>query len=203
MSHTDEILDSLDINRLANQVGAPQSEVENAVRRALPALLMGLGANAQDTAGEASIISALDQHDPHLLDNQVDPATIDTRDGEKITHHIFGDNEEAVVDRLGGVAGGNDLVRKLLPILAPIVMAWLARKMGGQAQRESSAGGGVLGDILGQVLGRPTASQAPPQVHPDERPSLRADEPQQRTTEDSDGGILGDLLGGLLGRGRR
>ena len=63
-----EILNNLPMDQIAQQVGEPQAEVENAVRNALPALLMGLGANAQDPAGEASLASALKDHDPSLLE---------------------------------------------------------------------------------------------------------------------------------------
>ena len=36
----------------------PPEDVEAATRNALPALLMGMGANTQDPAGEASLASA-------------------------------------------------------------------------------------------------------------------------------------------------
>lgn len=219
MSNIDEILNQLDLNSLANQLGADPGAVQDAARNALPALLMGLGANAQDPAGEASIVSALADHDPHLLDNPVDPSRIDTEDGQKITRHIFGDNQDAVVQQLGGIGGGNQLVQRLLPILAPIVMAWLAKRMQGQPRAGQGGGGGVLGDILGQVLGgsapQQRPQQPPQQEHREGQPRLRAEaereaqaQAQQERVEQpeekkSGGGLLGDLLGGLLGRGRR
>ena len=121
---------------------------------------------------------------------------MDPADGERITQHIFGDNQEQVVNQLGGVGGAatKGIVAKLLPILAPIVLSWLAGKVlggGGTAApsgtpADSSSGGpgGGLNDVLGQVLGGATqGSQAGGGV--------------------DTGSIISDVLGGLLGGGRR
>ena len=54
----DDILNSLDMDQLAAQVGADPAEVERAVTAALPALFGGLNANAQDQAGAQSILQA-------------------------------------------------------------------------------------------------------------------------------------------------
>lgn len=222
-----EILNTLPMDQIAAQVGEPQAEVESAVRNALPALLMGMGANAQDPAGEASLASALRKHDPSLLDGGVDLSRVDTNDGAKISHHIFGSNEEAVMNQLGGLGGGNALIQKLIPILAPIVMAWLAGKLMGQDERQGQptpqsqgrAGGGILGDILGQVLGGGASpQQAPPPQTPQSEPQFRSpqtsstggaptmpfpdSDPQpqtQQTNQPSGGGLGGGVLGQILG----
>lgn len=187
-----EILNSLPMDQIAAQVGEPQAEVESAVRNALPALLMGMGANAQDPAGEASLAAALKDHDPSLLENGVDLNRIDPNEGAKISHHIFGQNEDAVMNQLGGLGGGNALIQKLIPILAPIVMAWLAGKFMGRDQAQGQpqqapqgrSGGGVLGDILGQVLGGGSGQQTapPPQTQTQQR------EPQFRAPDTSGSG---------------
>lgn len=226
----DELLSTLPIDQLAQRVGASPEEVEAAARNALPALLMGMGANAQDPAGEESLRGAIQQHDPQLLDGGINVDDVDPDDGAKITHHVFGPNEDQVVNQLGGLGGGNALIQKLLPILAPIVMSWLAGKLMGrdeaQGQAPQSPTGGGLGDILGQILGGgPAAPQAPaPQTGQGGQPQFRvptsgqADDgvlrmpvPQSQPTGTHQqaqpgglgGGILGDILGGLLGGGRR
>ena len=224
-----ELLSSLPIDQLANQVGESPADVEAAVRNAVPALLMGMGANAQDPAGEASLMSALSDHDPSLVQGGIDLSRVDPNDGAKITHHIFGNNEDQVINQLGGLGGGNGLIQKLLPMLAPLVMAWLAGKLmgGGQSQGQPQtaprSGGGGLGDILGDLLGGgggAAQQQAPRAQQPQFRkpdysqqdsgtPQMRIPEPepQVQQTRQADnplgGGILGDLLGGLLGGGRR
>ena len=148
MSAVDEILSQVDLNQLAQQVGADPAEVEQAARTALPALLGGLDANAADPAGAASLTEALGQHDGSLIDGGVDLAQVDPAEGEKIAHHIFGDNQEQVLNQLGGVGGGasKGIVAKLIPILAPIVLSWLAKKvLGGAGRCRPNAIGGRRG----------------------------------------------------------
>lgn len=194
MSAVDEILSQVDLEQLARQVGADPAEVEQAARTALPALLGGLDANAADPAGAASLAEALGQHDPALVDGGVDLTQVDESDGDKIAQHIFGDNRDQVLSQLGGVDGpaGKGIIAKLIPILAPIVLSWLAKKvLGGAADAaggaagapSSSATGGGLGDILGQVLGGATKGRQSGGV--------------------DTGSIITDVLGGLLGGGRR
>ena len=190
MSAVDEILSQVDLEQLAQQVGADPAEVEQAARTALPALLGGLDANAADPAGAASLTEALGQHDPSLVEGGVDLAKVDPAEGDKIAQHIFGDNRDQVVSQLGGVGGSasKGIVAKLIPILAPIVLSWLAKKvLGGAADASrspsTSGAGGGLGDILGQVLGGATKGTQSGGV--------------------DTGSILTDVLGGLLGAGRR
>lgn len=222
----DELLSTLPIDQLAQRVGASPEDVEAATRNALPALLMGMGANTQDPAGEASLASALGQHDPRLVQGGVNLDEVDEADGAKIAHHVFGDNEQQVVNQLGGLGGGNALIQKLLPILAPIVMSWLAGKlMGadeaqGQPRQAPSSGGGGLGDILGQILGggasapqtqAPQAQPSPPQFRvptgQGDDGTLRMPEPQTQPTQTQSqapsqslpGGLGGGILGDILG----
>ena len=194
MSAVDEILSQVDLEQLAQQVGADPTEVEQAARTALPALLGGLDANAADPAGAASLAEALGQHDASLVEGGVDLTQVDPSDGDRIAQHIFGDNRDQVVSQLGGVGGsaGKGIIAKLIPILAPIVLSWLAKKvLGGAADAaggaagapSSSATGGGLGDILGQVLGGATKGTQSGGV--------------------DTGSIISDVLGGLLGAGRR
>ena len=147
MSAYDDIASQLPIQQLAAQVGEDPAEVERAVHTILPALLGGLQANAADPGGAASLVQALGQH----ADDPLDLSQVDTADGAKIAHHVFGDQTDAVINQLGGVSGNSGLVSKLLPLLAPIVMAYLGKQLGQQGG--PGAGGGVLGSILGSILG--------------------------------------------------
>ncbi|MFW5474565.1 DUF937 domain-containing protein [Knoellia sp. CPCC 206450] len=215
MAAIDDILRSLPIDQLAQQVGADPQEVEQAARSALPALLGGLHANAQDPGGASSIVEALGQHDDDLLQGGVDLNQVDQQDGEKIASHIFGSNEEQVYSALGSSGAGGGLVKRLIPILAPIVLSYLANKvlkgggglggggLGGggattpQAPADNSAQGGpgsldsMLQDVLGGALGGATTQQAP------------APTQQGQQSQGSAGGSIIDILGGLLGGGRR
>jgi hypothetical protein len=209
MAAVDDILQNLPIDQLAQQFGADPQEVQQAARTALPALLGGLQANAQDPGGASSIVEALGQHDDDLLAGGVDLQQVDQADGEKIASHIFGSNEEQVYSALGSSGAGGGLVRRLIPILAPIVLSYLANKvlkgggggLGGgggaatPAPADNTAQGGpgsldsMLQDVLGGALGGGTATQQAPA-------------PTQQTQPSAGGSIL-DILGGLLGGGRR
>jgi hypothetical protein len=178
MSAVDELLAQIPISQIAARLGVDEATAETAVRSAVPTLLGGLEANAQDSGGAASLESALAQHQgSSLLEGGVDIDQVDAADGEKIVGHVFGDNTDQVVSTLGGIggAGGSSLMSKLLPMLAPLVLTFVAKQLGGGAQGQAtSASGGGIGDLLGSLLGGKSAGA---------------------------GGGIGDLLGGLLGGG--
>ncbi len=161
----DEILMDVDLRALADQLGTDPDEVRRVAQTAIPTLLGSMQANAADPQGRESLLGALGHHTEQI--NDLD--AIDTEDGRRILGHVFADDPSRI-QPLAGQDGG--LLSRLLPMLAPLVMSWLARKVlggGGAAQQSGggglgdllggllggggSAGGGGLGDILGQVLG--------------------------------------------------
>ena len=180
MTIVDDLLSQIPMAQLAGRLGVDQQTAEQATRQALPALVSGMHANAQNPDGARSLQEAIGQHDNDLLTGGVDVNQVDTADGDKIVQHVFGGTQGQVVDQLGGIggAGGSDLISKLLPMLAPIVMSYLARRVspgaGGTVPATGAGGSGGLGDVLGGLLGG--AGQS---------------------------GGLGNVLGGLLGQGRR
>ena len=142
----DDLLSQIPMDQLAQQLGVDEQTAERATRQALPALLAGMDANAQDPAGAAYLANALGQHDDALLDGGLSLDQVDTNDGDKIVGNVLGDSRDQVVNRLGGggALGGSSgtagedlsgLVAKFLPILAPIVMSFLAKQFlkGGRA----------------------------------------------------------------------
>lgn len=184
MSDYDQILASLPYDALAAQLDADPQEVALAAQAALPALLGGLHANAADPAGELSLLRALTQHDNGLGDvtsgYQIAADQLDAGEGEKISAHVFGGQQDQVVQALGGLNGvSGDLVKKLIPILAPIVLSYLAKQLRGK----NAAGGSVLSSILEQVLSGAAQGSGSSRI--------------------SAGSIISDVLGGLLGGGRR
>jgi hypothetical protein len=187
MSAVEDILSQIPLAQLAGQLGVNEQEAEQATRTALPALLGGIQANTEDPGGAASFAQAVQQHDGSLVEGGVDLNQVDPDDGQRIVGHVFGAQQDQVVQQLGGVggSGGSALIQKLLPILAPIVMAYLAKQLTGATSNVGAGGGlgGVLGDLLGGVLGGGGSAPAPQ---------------QQQSGPD-----LGSILGGLLGGGRR
>lgn len=218
MSEIDQLLQQLPTDKIAQQLGTDPQSVESAARAALPALFGGLQANAMDPAGESSLMQALQQHDPSLAQGGIDISQVDTADGERIAQHIFGGQQEEVVNRLGGVSGNasSGLISKLIPILAPIVLSYLMGRIqqggggmslpgGTTSTGQGSRDGGVLpgtnaqagtsgtstgglGDVLGSILG---GGAAPGSGN------------TQQGGMPSSGAIITDILGGLLGGGRR
>lgn len=186
MSAVEDILSQIPMGQLASQLGVNEQEADQAVRTALPALLGGIHANTQDPGGAASFAQAVEQHDGSLVDGGVNLQQVDPVEGQKIVNHVFGAQQGQVVQQLGGLGpSGGALIQRLLPILAPIVMAYLAKKLTGQTANVGAGGGlgGVLGGLLGGVLGGGNAA-TPAQPQP--------------------GGMdLGSILGGLLGGGTR
>ena len=194
VSAVDDILADIPMDQLAAQLGVDQATAEQAARQAIPALLGGMQANAEDPAGATSLAGALGDHPSDLIDGGVDLDQVNADDGEKIVGNIFGPNQDQVAQTLGGNLGGQagGLIKQLLPILAPIVLAYLSKRLlgqhqqgGGQDPLGSILGGGATGannpltDILGSILG---GGGGPAQ---------------------SPGGSILDMLGGLLGAGRR
>jgi hypothetical protein len=202
MSAVEEIMSQIPLSRLAEQLGVDEETAANAARHALPALLGGIQANADDPGGAASFGEAVQQHDAGLIEGGVDLDQVDTSEGDKIVNHVFGPNRDQVAQQLGGVGGvgGEGIVAKLLPLLAPIVMSYLAKKLAGGG---GAGGGGGLGDLLGGVLGGAAGGSGGGPDLGGLLGGLLGGGGAGGSGEGSDGPDLGGLLGGLLGGGRK
>ena len=64
MTDLNDLLAQIPMDKLASQLGVDEQTAELAARGALPALVGGMQANAQDPAGAASLAKAVTQHDP-------------------------------------------------------------------------------------------------------------------------------------------
>jgi hypothetical protein len=185
MSAVDEILSQIPMDQLASQLGVDEASAEQAARQAVPALLGGMQANAQDPGGAASLARALGEHAGGDPFEGLDLDSVDVDDGEAIVGNVFGDNRDQVVNKLGGQGGNQGMMAKLLPLLAPLVLSWLAGKFSGgqgQATRGGEGSGGGLSDLLGGAAGGGSGGGL-----------------DDLLGGGSGGGGLGDLLGGLLG----
>jgi hypothetical protein len=176
MPSLEELVSKLPLDQIAAQLGVDEATAKTATVEASEALVQGMKANATDEAGAASLAKAIADHAKQVGDKtaaDVDFTKIDTADGEKIVKNVFGENEEQVMSQLGGLGGGSDMFKSLLPMLAPVLMGFLGKQAAGNA----AGGGGGLGDIVGSLLGGGGDQAA------------------------GGGGGLGDMLGGLLGGG--
>jgi hypothetical protein len=166
MAGLDELFAQIPVQDIASKLGADQGEVDNAIKTLVPALVGGLAQNVQsDDIDSSKLESAVaEQGASGLLDGGVDVNQLDEKQGDNLVASLFGGNDSnAVASALAGTgAGGGDLIKRLLPILAPIVLAYIGKQLTKgagagaapaqpQAQAQS-AGGGGLGDILGSIL---------------------------------------------------
>jgi hypothetical protein len=200
MDAVQDILSGIDIDQLAQLLGTDPATAQSAAATAIPTLLGSLQANASTPEGAQSLATALGQHADSPATG-VDLSQIDLDDGRKIVAHtVAGDTS-----RLAGVSGlGGDLLAKLLPILAPIVLNYLAQKFlgGGNQVADAAPASSGLGDLLGGLLGGGTAGSAGSSDMLGELLGglLGGGGPQQAPAQQEHGMDLGGLLGQILGR---
>jgi hypothetical protein len=127
----------------------------------VPALVGGLAENVAANQIDSSDLESavVEQGASGLLDGGVTVDQVDANQGDRVVAKIFGGNDSgAVASALADKgAGGGDLIKQLLPILAPIVLAYIGKQLSkGSAPagtQQAPTGGGGLGDILGSILG--------------------------------------------------
>ena len=163
MAGLDDLFAQIPVQDIASKIGADEGEVNNAIKTLVPALVGGLAENVQSNDIDSSKLESAvaQQGQSGLLDGGVNVDQVDEKEGDDLVAHLFGGNDSnTVASALGGTgAGSSDLIKKLLPILAPIVLAYIGKQLtkgSGPAQAQpqaQSAGSGGLGDILGSILG--------------------------------------------------
>ena len=77
MSAEDDILADIPMDQLAALLGVDEATAEQATRQAIPALLGGMQANAEDPAGAMSLTGALGDHPSDLIEGGVDLDQVD------------------------------------------------------------------------------------------------------------------------------
>ncbi|MCV7303656.1 DUF937 domain-containing protein [Mycobacterium barrassiae] len=159
MAGLDDLYAQIPVSEIAKKVGADEGEVNNAIRTLVPALVGGLAENVQANQIDSSDLESAvaQQGESGLLDGGVSVDQVDARQGDQYVAKIFGGNDSgAVASALADKgAGGGDLIKQLLPILAPIVLAYIGKQLskGSAPAEQAGGGGGGLGDILGSILG--------------------------------------------------
>ena len=170
---------------IAKRVRVRQEDVKKVLSAGVPAMIAGMKKNVSSKDGEDSLSRALGDHS---ISDLSDPAKFlklaDLKDGKKILAHVFGDKQDAAVDKiseLSGVTKGKTL--SILAIAAPLLLVLLGKQ---QNQQQSSAFslGGLLGGLLsggqqssGGLLGSLFGAQ-------------------QQQQQQSSGGLLSGLFGG-------
>ena len=159
MAGLDDLINQIPVADIASKLGADQGEVSQAIATLVPTLLGTLQENVQagdiDSSNLESTVVAEGQSD--LLDGGVNVDQLDENQGNQMIASLFGGNDtnQVASARAGGGAGGGDLIKRLLPMLAPIVLAYVGKQFAQKnagAQAQAAPGGGI-GDILGSILG--------------------------------------------------
>ena len=177
MSLTDELLAKLQgapLQQVSQQLGISDTQASGAISAALPVLMGALGNNASQPQGAQALLGALQNNHSGLDLGSVLGSVLGgggggaASDGAGILGHIFGGNQQKVET---GLAQATQLdsgrTSQLLQILAPIVRAFLAQRLGGgqadagslsqalgqekqQVQQQGGLAGGLLGSLLDQ-----------------------------------------------------
>lgn len=204
MAGLDDLFNQIPVADIANKLGADQGEVNQAIQTLVPTLLGTLQENvqAEDIDSVQLEKTVIAEGESDLLDGGVNVDQLDENAGSQMVASLFGGNDtNQVASALaGGGAPGGDLIKRLLPMLAPIVLAYVGRQFqqrsagaGAGAQAQAAPGGGigdVLGSILGGGAGAPAAGNNP-------LGSILGS-----VLGGGQGGALGNILGGLLRGGR-
>ena len=167
-----------EIQQISQQVGADPATTQNAISAALPMILGGMASTASQPGGADAIHNSLASHGGLLgnLGGLLGGGGL--ADGGGLLGNILGQHQQPVQQGVSQASGLDpDQAKKLIMILAPIVMAVLARKHA-EAQQQGTA------QPVGAVL--QTEAQQAAQQAQQQRPQL--------------GGLLGQIFGGLGGR---
>ncbi len=195
MAGLDDLYAQIPTSDIADKLGADEGEVSSAIHTLVPVLLSGLQHNSEDPEHASKIESDASTHAARgLLDAGGGVDQVDESDGHQAVATLFGgnDTDQVAAALAKGGAGDSDLIKRLLPVVLPIVLAYIGKRLtsgdGAQtttAQKKEEASGGGLGDILGSILGAGSGDKSLGSI--------------LGSVLGSKGGGLGDILGGLLG----
>jgi hypothetical protein len=167
-----EHLGPAQVSQISQQLGTDPATTQQAVNAALPALVGGMASTAQQPEGASGIQQLIGSHTGVLgglgsLLGAGAPA-----DGGGILGRVLGQTQPEVQQGVQQASGlGSDQTRKLLMILAPIVMGALAKRAmdhgnahdpaeiqkslqqdGQQAKQQAEAHSPHLGGLLGKIM---------------------------------------------------
>ena len=161
MNILDVLQKSGEIGSIARELGVDEQTAATGAAALLPAILGGFA--KQQGGGDAlgglgSLVGMLGGSGAAggLLDAVLGPQPTPVEKGNDILGQIFGSKDvsrqvAATAETQTGVS--SDLLKKMLPILAMLVMGYLAKGQSGGVGSSAQSSGGGLGDLVGAVLG--------------------------------------------------
>jgi hypothetical protein len=181
---------------IGRQFGLDEAQTRAAFEQLAPVVAAGIRRNNRTDSGLEGLLKALQRGNHSRYAGDASSLQFDqvADDGNAILGHIFGskDVSRGVANQAADLSGvGSAILKKMLPVIAAVLMGQLAKRMGGGSARAPQRGstdssGGGLGDILGDILGGGKSGQA-----------------GAPAPGGGSGGSLGDILGEILGGGRQ
>jgi hypothetical protein len=164
-----------EISQISQQLGADPAATQQAVNAALPALVGGMASTAQQPQGAGALQGLLGSHAGVLgsLGSLFGAGGGAPADGGGLLGTMLGQHQTAVQQGVQQASGlGSDQSRKLLMMLAPVVMGALAKRAmdhgsaqqdpaqlqqvlqqdGAQAQEQAQAHSHQMGGLLGKLM---------------------------------------------------
>jgi hypothetical protein len=212
MSNLYEILDSAHggeaMAMLGREFRLSPAQTQSAVMALLPAISMGLKQSTATPEGLGNLFGMMG-HQRDLQAMHGDPKVAFTQGGRAagndILSMIFGspDVSRAVADQAQQFSGvSSDVLKKMLPVLAGIVLSGLMGSKPGKASPQgpttSADAGGALGDILGQIFGRAAPAPSGTSPSPQQIPPPGGQVPPVPPNAGEQPAPGGDLLGHVL-----
>jgi hypothetical protein len=185
------------LQQIAQQLNVNPAQVQSAVTHMVPALTRGIQKNISTPGGLEGLLGALQKgsHSQYLDNPAVLGQTSNIQDGNAILGHILGSKD--VSRNVAGHAAqqtglDSSLLKKMLPILATVVMGALSKQTA-NAGLIPGLGGGNSGGLGGGLLGGLLKGLAGGGQRPAGNPAL--DMLGGFLDADKDGSVMDDLLG--------
>lgn len=189
------------VETVARQFNLSPNDAQNAIKHMMPALTRGVQRNIQQEGGLESLLGALakGQHQRYVEDPSVLAKEETVQDGNAILGHILGSKD--VSRNVAGHAAqqtGLDfgLLKKMLPVVATVLMGSLSKQTRETGILEQAAGGlfgggggGGLGGLLGGLSQMMGGGRQQQQSNP------IGDMLGSFLDADNDGSMMDDLLG--------
>lgn len=150
------------VQQVAQQLGIEPAKASSAIDAALPLLMGALGRNASQPQGAEALFGALQKDHAGLdigsvLGSVLGGGAAAGSSSGGILGHIFGANQDRAQAGVAQATGlGDGQAKQLLKILAPIVMAYLAKRLFSSPGEAPAANPQALGEVLGQERARMT-----------------------------------------------
>lgn len=186
--------------QIQQQFGLDAAQTEKALEAVMPAFSTGLKRNASSPQDFGAFMHSISdgRHGQYVENPGAAFSQSGVKEGNGILGHLFGSKQvsRAVATQASQASGvGESIIKKMLPVVASMVMGGMFKQSTGQAQHfggsaQAMGGGGILGQILGELVkGGLSKGQG-----------QRA--PQQQRGNNPLGDIIEQMMGGGRGRGQ-